>query len=129
MARALIQLRTDADRKRAARWVQDVPAGTRVEFKEAKRSTEQNARMWAMLTDVASQLKWHGQRYTPDDWKLLFLDAYKREVRMAPTLDGHGLVNMGRSSSDLSKHEMSEMIELIASFGVNHGVRFNDPEI
>lgn len=38
------------------------PVNTRVEFKEAKRTTDQNARMWAMLTDVAQQLPWHGQR-------------------------------------------------------------------
>ena len=126
MPRALIQIKTNQDRERAARWAQSAPEGTRVEFKRVKRSTEQNARMWAMLTDVASQLKWHGERYTPDDWKLLFLDAYKREVRMAPTLDGAGLVNLGRSSSDLSKEEMSDLMELIAAFGANHGVRFHE---
>jgi len=79
-----------------------------------------------MLTDVASQITWHGQRLTPDDWKLIFLDALKREVRIVPAIDGRGFVNLGRSSSDLSKSEMSDLMELITAFGANHGVRFNE---
>jgi hypothetical protein len=71
--------------------------------KAPKRSLPQNDRMWAMLTDLAAQVKWHGLRLTADDWKLIFLDALKREVRMVPNLDGNGFVSLGRSSSDLSK--------------------------
>jgi hypothetical protein len=82
--------------------------------------------MWAMLTDIARQLPWHGQRLTPDDWKLIFLDALKREARFVPALDGDGFVNLGRSSSDLSKGEMSDLIEIIFAFGAGHGVSFGD---
>jgi hypothetical protein len=59
--------------------------------------------MWAMLTEVASQVDYHGTKLTPDDWKLIFLDGLKREMRIVPNLDGNGFVNLGRSSSDLSK--------------------------
>jgi hypothetical protein len=83
--------------------------------------------MWAMLTDIAKQLPWHGVRLRPDDWKLVFLDALKREVRMVPNLDGNGFVNLGRSSSDLSKGEMSDLMELMTAFGAQHGVVFTDP--
>ena len=79
MGRALITLRNKADRERASKWIADAPAGTRLEFKASKRSLPQNARMWAMLTDVATQVKWHGISLTPDDWKLVFLDGLKRE--------------------------------------------------
>jgi hypothetical protein len=82
--------------------------------------------MWAMLTDLAAQVKWHGLRLAPDDWKLIFLDALKREVRMVPNLDGNGFVSLGRSSSDLSKAEMTDLIDLISAFGANHGVVFHD---
>lgn len=126
MSRALITLRSDADRQRAASWIAKAPAGTRVEFKATKRSIPQNDRMWAMLTDVASQVMWHGLRLTPDDWKLIFLDALKREVRMVPNIDGNGFVSLGRSSSDLSKAEMTDLIELIFAFGARHGVVFGD---
>jgi len=128
MGRALVTLRNKADRERASRWIDKAPFGTRVEFKASKRSLPQNDRMWAMLTDVAMQLKWHSIGLTPDDWKLVFLDAMKREARFVPNIDGTGFVNLGRSSSDLSKEEMSELIELIFAFGAQNGVKFNEPE-
>jgi hypothetical protein len=126
MTRAVIVLTQEAERQKAARWAAKMPPGTRVEFKAPKRSIPQNDRMWAMLTDVASQVKWHGLRLSADDWKLIFLDALKRELRMVPNLDGNGFVSLGRSSSDLSKAEMTDLIDLISAFGANHGVVFHD---
>lgn len=128
MSRYLIVLNGDADRIRATAWSRNLPTGTRIEFKPPKRSLPQNDRMWAMLTDVATQLPWHGIKLSPDDWKLLFLDSLKRELRMVPNLDGNGFVNLGRSSSDLSKAEMTDLIEIIGMFGANHGVTFNEPD-
>jgi hypothetical protein len=126
MSRALVILNSAADRQKVANWAMKLPSGTRVEFKEAKRSSEQNARFWAMLTDVATQLTWHGQKLTSDDWKLIFLDALKRELRIVPNITGNGFVNLGRSSSDLTKAEFSDLIEIIAAFGAEHGVQFQD---
>jgi hypothetical protein len=128
MSRALIILDTPADRMRATTLIHRAPTGTRVEFKAAKRSLDQNSRMWAMLTDVATQLVWHGQKLRADDWKLMFMDALKRELRVVPNIDGNGFVNLGRSSSDLSKAEMSDLQELIAAFGARHGVVFHEQE-
>jgi hypothetical protein len=129
MSRALVILDSPVARQRAARWVQNAPSGTRVEFKASKRTLPQNDRMWAMLTELARQLPWHGLSLTPDDWKLIFLDALKREVRAVPNLDGTGFVNIGRSSSDLTKSEMAELIELIFAFGAQHGVVFQDDQV
>lgn len=126
--RATIILSNEQELQRAAKWLKQAPAGTRLEFKAPKRSLPQNDRMWAMLTDVATQLPWHGIKLSPDDWKLLFLDSLKRELRMVPNLDGNGFVNLGRSSSDLSKAEMTDLIEIIGMFGANHGVTFNEPD-
>lgn len=128
MSRALLTMNTNSDRQKAAHWVSIAPVGTRIEFKKPKRSIPQNDLMWACLTDVATQVDWHGVRLTPDDWKLIFLDGLKRELRMVPNIDGNGFVNLGRSSSDLSKSEMTDMIELIHAFGANHDVKFQDQE-
>ena len=73
-------------------------------------------------------MPWHGLRLTLDDWKLIFLDALKREVRMVPNIDGNGFVSLGRSSSDLSKEEMGDLLELIYAFGARHDVVFSGPE-
>jgi len=126
MSRATIIVRGDSDRQKAIHWASKAPLGTRVEFKAPRRTIPQSDRMWACLTDIASQLDWHGIRLTPDDWKLIFLDALKREVRMVPNLEGNGFISLGRSSSDLSKEEMSDCMEIIAAFGAKHGVEFHD---
>jgi hypothetical protein len=128
MTRALVTIRCEEDRLRASRWALRARPGMRIEFKEAKRTVDQNARMWAMLTDVASQLPWHGMKLTPDDWKILFLDALKREIRAIPNLNGDGFVNLGKSSSDLTRAEMSDLMELISAFGTSHGVTFHDDQ-
>ncbi|MGE0278430.1 MAG: recombination protein NinB [Nitrospiraceae bacterium] len=123
MSRAMVVLRSTSERERVATWARKAPPGTRVEFKQTKRSIPQNDRMWAMLTDVARQVEWHGMKLTPDDWKLIFLDALSREVRAVPNIDGTGFVNL-RRSSDLSKDEMSDLMEVIAEFGSRNGVVF-----
>lgn len=126
MSRALIILQSQRDRDKAVAWIKSAPFGCRVEFKHSKRTTPQNDRMWAMLTDVAQQLSWHGVKLAPQDWKLVFMDALKQEMRLVPNIGGNGFVNLGRSSSDLSKMEMSDLMELIAEFGARHNVKFHD---
>lgn len=127
MSRATVIINSRADRNLVSSWAERVPDGTRIEFKSVRRSLDQNSRMWAMLTDIATQLDWHGQKLKTDDWKMLFLDALKRETRAVPSIDGTGIVSLGRSSSDLSKSEMSDLMELISAFGVEHRVVFHDP--
>jgi hypothetical protein len=126
MTRALLVLSNDTLRAKAADWCRRLPHGTRIEFKAPKRTLDQNAKMWAMLTDISLQLTWHGIKLSPDDWKLMMLDGLKRELRIVPNIDGTGFVNLGRSSSDLSKQEFIDLIELIAAFGAKHGVIFQD---
>ena len=126
MSRAVLILHRQSDRDRASAWVRSAPWGTRITFQEAKRSSDQNAKMWAMLTEVARQVKWHGQKLSADDWKLVFLAALKAELRIVPNLDGTGFVQLGRSSSDLSVSEMADLIDLIAAFGARQGVEFAD---
>ncbi|PDT47291.1 NinB family protein [Sinorhizobium fredii] len=127
MGRALLVINSEADRRKAALWANKAPWGTRIEFKASKRTPPQNDRMWAMLTEVADQLTYHGVKMPTDDWKLVFLDALKREIRMVPNLDGTGFVNLGRSSSDLTKEEMTALIEIIFAYGAQHGVVFKEP--
>lgn len=128
MSRALLILRSDAIRAKAIDWIRRLPEGTRVEFKEPQRSLEQNARMWAMLTDISTQAKHGDRRYTPDQWKCLFLHSLGRETQFMPALDGKGFIPYGQSSSDLSKKEMTDLIELMFAWGAEHGVTFHEPE-
>lgn len=126
MTRYLVTLRSKDARLQAHKMIEAAPYGTRVEIKAEKRSLPQNSRLWAMLSDVATQLPWHGLKLRPEDWKLIFLDALKREMRVVPNIDGTGFVNLGRSSSDLTKAEMGDLMTIIEEFGARHGVRFHD---
>jgi len=127
MSRALLVLHDDSIRARAARWIASAPKDTRVEFKAPKRTTDQNARMWAMLTDISRQKEHCGRKYTPDQWKILVMHACGREVQFIPALDGKTFLPWGQSSSDLSKDEMSELIEFLFAWGAENGVVWSDP--
>lgn len=126
MTRATLVLVSPEIRQRAVHWVERLPEGTRVDFKAPKRSLEQNARLWAMLTDVATQKEHAGRKYTPDQWKVLFMHACGREVQFLPALNEPTFIPWGQSSSDLSKGEMTELIEFIHAWGAENGVVFHD---
>lgn len=133
MSRVAIILTNRETRDRAKAWIDKAPMNAVMTLAESKRTIPQNDRMHAMLTDVARQVTvWGGVRLGKDDWKLVFLDGLKREMRLVPNLDGDGVISLsGKSSSDLTKDEMSQMIELMFAFGANpdHPVTFNEPEI
>lgn len=126
MSRALIIIEGPHSRGKAQHWIAKAPIGTRVEFKAAKRTLPQNDKLWATLSDVASQKEHFGRKYTADIWKLLFMDGLGRETKFVPALDGTTVVPIGQSSSDLSKEEMSQLIEFILAWGAENGVTFHD---
>lgn len=99
-------------------------AGTRLvlEVKPETRSLAQNARLWAMLTEISRQVEWYGHKLTPEEWKDVFSAAMKR-AKVVPGLDG-GFVVCGQSTSRMTRAEMSEMQELMEAFGAEKGVKF-----
>ncbi len=125
MTRATVILNSKENRAKACRWAMALPTGTRVEFKEVKRTLAQNDLLWARLTDVSAQVEWYGQKLTPDDWKDMFT-ASLRKARVTPGIDPGSFVVLGLHTSDLSKQEFSDLLELIAAFGAEHGVQFQD---
>ena len=98
----------------------------RLSVGEEKRSLPQNARLWAMLGEVSRQVDWHGQKLADAEWKDVFSASLKRQ-KVVPGLDG-GFVVLGSSTSKMSKAELSDLMELIAAFGAEHGVRFSDAD-
>ncbi len=95
-----------------------------------RRSLDQNARLWPMLTDVSRQcqLVINGERVwaRPEDWKDVFSAALTREQRVAQGIDG-GVVMLGRRTSRMRKAEFSELIELIYAYGSEHDVEWSEP--
>lgn len=120
MSRALVTLQSPSDRAKVARWAAGCTKGTRVEFRGPKRTLPQNDRQWLLLTAVADQLVWHGQKYTAPEWKDYFMHAYRGEKWM-PFEDG-GMIPIGRSTSSLSTAEHCEFTALIEAFCARHDI-------
>lgn len=97
-----------------------------LEIRKATRSTQQNARMWAMLDEISQQVMWHGQKLTAEDWKDMATAALKRQ-RVVPGIDG-GFVVLGQRTSKMTVGEMAELMDFLEAFGAEHGVRFSAPE-
>ena len=127
MSRALLVLWNDAQRAKAIDWVRRAPKETRVTFQGPKRTMPQNDRFWAMLTDLSEQLVWHGQKLSPEDWKLVTMSGLNQEMRLVPNMAGNGFVPLGRSSSRLSVAEMKDLMDYIEAWGAENGVVFSDP--
>lgn len=95
-------------------------------LRQETRSLEQNARMWAMLGDVSRQVDWYGRKLTRKEWKDVFTASLSGQD-VVPGIDG-GFVVLGKSTSDMSRKEMAELLELIEAFGAQRGVKFSAPE-
>lgn len=115
----------DMRRQRAIDAIRKAEAGQVVEIKAKTRSLEQNARMWASLTDVSRQVDWYGKKLTPEEWKDVFSASLKKQD-VVPGIDG-GFVVLGRRTSQMTVREMSDLLSLMYAFGAERGVRFSDP--
>lgn len=124
-SRAHIVLKTPDDRAKAIRWINGVPQGSRVDFKSPRRSNDQNAKLWAMLTDISNQVEWYGRKLSPTDWKCVFTSGLRKAL-VVPDMEGTGFVMLGLHTSDMTKNEMSDLIELMFKFGAEHNVEWTD---
>lgn len=113
-------------RQRAQKLIMSAPDGYVVSFSEPKRTAEQNDRMWAMLTDVSHQ-KPMGRSHTPDDWKAIFMNACGWECQFVEGLDGRPFPQ-GFRSSQMTKSQMSSLIEFMFAFGAEHHIRWSEPQ-
>jgi hypothetical protein len=127
--RATVTINTPADRDQIARWAQKIEVGTVVTFRKKSRSTEQSAKMWAMLHEVAEQVEWYGQKLDAEDWKDMFT-ASLRHARVVPGIDKGTYVPLGMRTSTMTIEEMTNLIELIYAFGADpaHPVIFKEPK-
>ena len=87
------------------------------------RSTAQNALMWSCLSDLACQVTWFGKKLTADGWKN-FITGHLDGQDLHPNIDGTGFISIqrGRSTSSMTKAEMTAVIDLAHAFGSDKGV-------
>jgi len=121
-----IILRGAAQRTLARDMIDRAPVNAVVNIREATRNRDQNARMWAMLSDV-SRAKPEGRHWTPDTWKAAFLHSLGHQCAFADGLDGSGPFPIGFRSSRLTVRQMADLITVIAEYGDRHRVTWTEP--
>jgi hypothetical protein len=115
----------------AAMAKQGQPLEVRVSVHKAKRSSEQNALMWVLLTAIADQAWVAGRQFDAEVWH----EHLKRELLPEETARGvakwrylpSGDRVLAMSTTDLDVSEFSTYVEkLQAKAAVELGVIFND---
>jgi len=96
-----------------------------VSIKGPTRTNDQNAKLWAMLSDI-SRAKPEGRAYPPETWKVLFMHSLGFQQRFEQALDGQGVIPVGYRSSRLTVQQMSDLIEVIQEYAARHDIALKE---
>ena len=118
-------LRGPMQRALAKQMVDRCPPDAVITFSEAKRTLDQNALMWVLLSDIA-RARPEGRAMPPETWKAAFLSALGHEIVWQPGLDGAPPFPAGFRSSKLSKAQMADLLTFILAYGYRHGVALSE---
>lgn len=127
MAQTII-LHGPSQRLFAKSLIDRAPMDAVVTVREATRNADQNAKMWAMLSDV-SRAKPEGRNWVPETWKAAFMHALGHQVLFCEGLDNSGPFPLGFRSSRLTVRQMADLITCIDEYGSRHGVQWTDPNL
>lgn len=118
-------LRNDDIRRNAINAIMAADDGSRVTIAPAQRSNDQNARLWASLSDISKACP-EGRQWTPETWKCAFMHALGHQVRFAEGLDGSGPFPIGFHSSKLTVRQMADLITVVQEYGDRNGVEWSE---
>jgi hypothetical protein len=121
-----IRLVGQTQRDFARQMIHAAPQGAVVNIRAATRSTDQNSKMWAMLSDV-SRSKPNDRMHTPDIWKAIFMNALGHQVQFVPGLEGEPFP-IGFRSSKMNKEQMADLITYIQWYGDTNSVAWTEPQ-
>ena len=99
----------------------------KIEVREKNRTDEQNAKLHAMLSDIAQQATWQGDKLDIDGWKNLFVSGHtiatKAPYKLVMGLEGE-LVNVRERTSKMGVRRLASLIEYISAWAADNGVVF-----
>lgn len=132
MAKKTYVLHTPLIRENACRAILKAEPGYVVTIAEPTRSSEQNAKLHALLSDLAkSPMTWAGKRRTLDEWKMLMVSAHSVATQhpgeVIPGVEGE-FVAIRESTASMSVARASSLIEYVLSFCVSNGVELHETE-
>ena len=99
----------------------------RLEIKKTSRSTDQNALFHALFNKISLEMAKVGSKWIADDWKRLLIDQWAHETnrkigKVAPSLDGERVVQLGLQSHKFTVEEGSEFIEWLMAWMADKGI-------
>jgi hypothetical protein len=100
-----------------------------LQLKPQTRNLPQNAKLHAMLGEIASQKEWAGKKRDTDTWKRLMVAAWCRAkgeaIEFLPAIDGQGVDIVFKRTSELDKAECAELIEFVYAWAAQSGVELS----
>jgi hypothetical protein len=99
----------------------------RIEIKQSRRSAEQNDMFHGIIHKIHIAMKAVGSKWTADDWKRLLIDQWAHETnrkigKVAPSLDGERVVQLGLQSHKFTIEDGSEFIEWLLAWSADKGI-------
>ena len=113
-------------RDQAHKLIDAAPVNAVLTIAPPKRTVDQNAKLWAAISDVSRAMP-GGRKHPPETWKALFCHAAGYEVQFEMGLNGKPFP-VGYRTSRMTVGEMSELLEFIMKWGAENGVTFTDQE-
>lgn len=112
-------------RELAKALIDRAPDNAVVTLKEGNRTLDQNAKLWAMLSDIA-RAKPQGRSMAPEQWKAAFMSALGHEIVWQPGIENAPPFPAGFRTSRLSKSQFADLITFVQEYGDRNGVRWSD---
>lgn len=132
MSAIVVNLRDQGDEQRAKRYLasqaercHDGRMILSARPYQPPRNQKQNRRLWSCLEDIARQVCWDGVWLSKEDWKDV-LSAGAKQHRTVRGVEG-GIVVLGARTSEMSRSEMSELLDFVIWFGTEQGVEWTLP--
>ena len=113
-------------RRRALEAVAAAGDGVVVTLADPTRNGEQNAKLHAMLGEIAERVQWAGKTRSIETWKRLLCAAWLRaegeSIELLPAIDGHGVDFVYSPTSSLSKAQMASLIDFVTAWAAEQGI-------
>ncbi len=114
-------------------WIQikaELMAGHKISLtvKKQTRSGQQNALFHALIGEIAKQAQHAGARWDLESWKRFLVDQWAKDTgrssgRVAPSIDGERVVQLGRQTRQFTKDEASEFTEWLLAWCAENGIK------
>ena len=108
--------------------IRHLPDGWVVRAGPPRRSLDQSALFHSLCGQIAkARPEWAGMAMDADDWKSLLVVSHAKAtaddgVRLVPSLEGGGLVQLRESTATMSKARASSLIDYVQAWAAGQGI-------